>query len=61
MACFSCVIVANTPLNHADKGNGIVLNGFNNTVLSATIHGERYNLPEGGWGSVRAWFIAVGV
>lgn len=60
-ACFSCVVVANTPLNAGDKGNGIVLNSFNATEFNATIHGERWNLPSGGWTAVKAWFIAIGV
>lgn len=60
-ACFSCMIVCNTPLNAGDKGNGIVLNSFNTTTFNATIHGERWNLPSGGWPAVKAWFIAIGV
>lgn len=60
-ACFSCVIVANTPMNAGDKGNNIVLNSFNTTEFNATIHGERWNVPSGGWPAVKAWFIAIGV
>lgn len=60
-ACFSCVIVANTPMNAGDKGNGIVLNSFNTTEFNATIHGARGNVPSGGWTAVKAWFIAIGV